>query len=119
MLLAVPMISHSFNFMDHPGFVQQQYPGLWFLTMLPDVAIQVFWLPAFSVLPDGKWVPRWSRWLIPYVAALGVFVYLGQSFVSLDAWTEIVGITFFANFPIIIAFQIWRLAAQRKTSECG
>jgi len=107
-LLAVPMISHSLNYMDHPGFVQQQYPELWFLTMLPTVAIQMLWLPAFSVLPDGKWVPRWSRWLIPYIVAIGIFTYVGSFFLPFGLWDQIAGTVFFANFLVAIGFQIWR-----------
>jgi hypothetical protein len=107
-LLAVPMISHSLNYMDHPGFVQQQYPWLWFLTMLPNVAIATLWLPAFSVLPDGNWVPRWSRWLIPYIVAIGIFTYVGAFFLPFGVWNQIAGAAFLANFPVAIGFQVWR-----------
>jgi hypothetical protein len=72
------------------------------------VAIQTLWLPAFSVLPDGKWVPGWSRWLIPYIVAIGIFTYVGLFFLPFGLWNSIAGTAFFANFLVAIGFQVWR-----------
>ena len=108
LLLAIPMVSHSFNFMSHPDLLQQFYPWLWPVTLLPVLGITIFWMPAFSLLPDGKWVPRWSRWLIPYVIVLGANAYFGHLFLPEEVWRDIGAQTFFANFVILTGFQVWR-----------
>jgi hypothetical protein len=108
LLLAIPMVSHSFNYMGHPEHLRQLFPWLWPVALLPGVAIMAFWLPAFSLLPDGRWVPRWSQWLVPYAVALGVLYYTGHLFLPKNVLNTVAGVAFPLNFLILTLFQIWR-----------
>jgi hypothetical protein len=80
------------------------YPALWLPIYLLNYAGQVVYTIFFYVFPDGRFVPRWTRWLAVVWAVLLVpFVFFPRS-----PWNLLDGPLFFALIGGAVLFQVYR-----------
>jgi hypothetical protein len=80
------------------------YPALWLPTHLLEYAGQVGYTIFFYVFPDGRFVPRWARWLVLVWAVLLVpLVFFPRS-----PWNLLDGPLFFALIGGAVLAQVYR-----------
>ena len=70
---------------DVPQAVAAAHPALWFPVRLLDFLGQVAFVVFFYVFPNGRFVPRWTRWLAVACALYWVFaIFFPASPLSMD-----------------------------------
>jgi hypothetical protein len=75
LLFAFIFVSHGANATGALDAVLQAYPALWPLARLPLAIVTAGNLPAWATLPDGRFAPRFSRWLVPVALVMGLVAY--------------------------------------------
>jgi hypothetical protein len=80
------------------------YPSLWFLVHLLDYASQVSFGIFFYLFPDGRFVPRWTRWT---AAAAAVF-FVPDIFFSDWSVANLISPLFFVFLVTLVVAQIHR-----------
>jgi hypothetical protein len=76
LLLAFITVSHGTNVSEAAHILEDTYPGLWPLLRVIPMVVAAGNLPLWSVFPTGRFVPGWTRWLVPVAIAMGVVVYV-------------------------------------------
>ena len=84
--------------------VAEIYPSLWFLVHLLDYASQVSFGIFFYLFPDGRFVPRWTRWT---AAATAVF-FVPDIFFSDWSVANLLAPLFFVFLVTLVVAQIYR-----------
>lgn len=88
--------------------LRDNHPNLWPLFLANDVGLAVAPVLFFSLFPDGRWVPHWTRWLAvvligSVVASIALGAVLGDlSFADLSLPVGLV------VWPIILGAQVYR-----------
>jgi signal transduction histidine kinase len=95
------------GFSGIPAVLADLEPRFAWGARLVDSASLTFW-PLFCVFPDGRFVPRWSRWLlIPHaIAALTLLV--PSAFTEVRHLEAIRAIWFLLYTVAIVGFQVYR-----------
>ncbi|HZY65548.1 MAG TPA: hypothetical protein VFE21_06690 [Rubrobacteraceae bacterium] len=94
------------------------YPAFWFPVNLLDYAEQVSFSVFFYVFPDGRFVPRWTRWLAVAVALLFVpTIFFPNSLLNLFSLPLFIGF-----LGTLVFAQVYRYArvlspAQRQQTK--
>ena len=89
---------------DVPRAVAAAHPALWFPVHLFDYLGQVAFVVFFYVFPNGRFVPRWTRWLAIAVALL----YIPNIFFP-DSSLDLLGGPLFIGFLIsLVIAQVYR-----------
>ena len=80
------------------------YPALWLPIHLLEYAGQVVYTVFFYVFPDGRFVPRWTRWLVLVWAVLLV----PDVFFPRSPWNLLDGPLFFGLIGMAVLAQVYR-----------
>ena len=120
LLLALPIVSHAAAYPGGLLLLEAAHPWLRPLTRLPDFFVLLGWYAAFLVFPDGRFVPRWGRWLLlaAVPAALVTYAIDATEFESPVAAAISTG--FALSFVLILAFQIyryWRVSSPTQQAQ--
>jgi hypothetical protein len=89
---------------DVPQTLATVYPGLWFPVHLLDYLGQVSFGVFFYVFPNGRFVPRWTRWLAIAVALL----YVPDIFFPGSSLDILVGPVFIGFLISLVVAQVYR-----------
>jgi hypothetical protein len=76
LLLAFIAVSHGTNVSEAAHILEAAYPGWWPLLRLIPMVVAAGNLPLWSVFPTGRFVPAWTRWLVPLAIAMGIVLYV-------------------------------------------
>lgn len=94
------------GFSGIPAVLADRYPELAWAARFVDVASLTFW-PLFCVFPNGRFVPRWSRWLLVPHAAFALTVLLPST--SGNRLVDALGATWIIAYSFaIVGFQVYR-----------
>lgn len=110
LLLAAFLITFALAFIDIPHVLGQASPWLHWLSAGIGL-LGVITLPlCFYLFPNGRFVPRWTRWLLPGWFLWGVLEYFfpGASFRSSGWFLALEGIAFAAGLGSIVISQVYR-----------
>ena len=82
----------------------EAHPAFWFPTALLDYVSQVCFGILFYLFPDGRFVPRWTRWL----AVASVVYWVPATFLEEWALGSLFGVVFFAFLLSLVLAQVYR-----------
>ena len=80
------------------------YPAFWFPVTLLDYVSQVSFVVFFYLFPDGRFVPRWTRWL----AVAAALFFVPDIFFSDSALAVLIGPVFFVFIISLVVAQVYR-----------
>jgi signal transduction histidine kinase len=87
----------------------QARPMLWLPVTLVGYLAWACFVPLFYLFPDGRFVPRWMRWLVPFwvVVELPYWFFPDSSWVN--SWPPLLGgMIFFGFLGSAVAAQVYR-----------
>ncbi|CAN5711880.1 hypothetical protein BH18ACT11_BH18ACT11_18220 [soil metagenome] len=82
----------------------EAYPAFWFPTTLLDYVSQVCFGILFYIFPDGRFVPRWTRWL----AVASVLYWVPATFLPESFQESSFTIVFLAFLLSLVVAQVYR-----------
>src|SRR5215210_1684685 len=82
----------------------EAHPVFWFPTTLLDYVSQVCFGIFFYLFPDGRFVPRWTRWL----AAASVFYWVPATFFAGSFSEALFSVVFFIFLSSLVLVQVYR-----------
>lgn len=106
--VALAFLAAPFGSSIFVRLLRDSYPDFWLLSLVNDVGLTIAPVLFFSLFPDGRWVPRWTRWVVALligsvVAASMVSAAIGNpSLVDLSLPVGLI------VWPIILGAQVYR-----------
>lgn len=82
----------------------EAHPAFWFPTTLLDYVSQVCFGILFYLFPDGRFVPRWTRWL----AVASVLYWVPATFLPESFQESSFNVVFFAFLLSLVVAQVYR-----------
>jgi signal transduction histidine kinase len=102
------------GFSGVPAVLADLYPALTWSARVVDVASLTFW-PLFCVFPDGRFVPRWSRWLLIPHAIVALTLLFPSAFSEVRGLGAVQASWFLGYSAAVVIFQLFRY--QRVADE--
>jgi signal transduction histidine kinase len=107
LFLALFFATCPVGFSGIPMVLADLYPWLDWLARFVDVSSLAFW-PLFCVFPDGRFVPRWSRWLLIPHALLALTLLAPSAFTGIGHLGAMQAIWMLTYSVAIVGFQAHR-----------
>jgi hypothetical protein len=110
LLVALFLTTFVLIFADVPRVLMRSYPAWWLVfACLGLIALMVFPL-TFYLLPDGRFVPRWTRWFLIGWFAWGIFTYFfPNSPLHVNPWILLLeSLAFVGALGSIVGIQLYR-----------
>ena len=101
--MAVPLGSSIFLRM-----LRESYPDLWLPFLFNDFGLTVAPALFFSLFPDGRWVPRWMRWVVALLIGVVALATVFSAATGNPSPADINFLVALAVWPIILGAQIYR-----------
>lgn len=95
------------GFSGVPAVLADLYPALTWAARAVDVASLTFW-PLFCVFPDGRFVPRWSRWLLLPHALVALTLLFPSAFAGVTGAGVVQAAWFLGYSVAVVTFQLFR-----------
>jgi signal transduction histidine kinase len=110
------------GFSGIPAVLGDLYPSLVWFSRLVEVASLAFF-PLFCIFPDGRFVPRWSRWLLVPLGIVALAFTFPDVFSGIPALDALASGWLLLYAVAIIGFQIYRYRRvaddmQRRQIRC-
>lgn len=91
-----------------PAVLAQLDPRQLWIARVFDLGSLLFW-PLFCVVPDGRFVPRWSRWLLVPLGLYAVVSLLQPAALLAQTWFSTVEHGWLIGYSVLVAFsQLYR-----------
>ena len=91
----------------------EAHPAFWFPVTLLDYISQVCFGIFFYLFPDGRFVPRWTRWL----AVAAALFFVPDIFFPDSALATVAGPLFFVFIGTLVAAQVYRYRRVSKPQQ--
>jgi hypothetical protein len=94
-------------------YLAEAHPAFWFPVNLLNYIGQVCFGAFFYLFPDGRFVPRWTRWL----AAASLLLFIPEVFFPASPVTTVTGPLFWGFLATLIFAQVYRYRITSSRSQ--